>query len=463
MRERIRRYRNSWSLRNRAHSVAALAIVVSWVCGSFALYVSADREYERMCHQNLSNLAETILTLASHELHEIHEDGGAASGDPVHRETEATLGARYSYQIWSLDGQLLLRSVSAPPTVPLGTLGVAGLSHKTIDGKEQEVFVVVSQAHAMQIHVADSRDGSMVMSDSFLVHLVLGFLVSLVPVLMLSWLLMRRAFESLTDTARQMRGRNPTDTRPLNVSNPPRELQPLVGAINNFMGMSGQELMRQRSFTALAAHELRTPLASMRVQAQVLSRAQDGPDRIEGAAALMHSVDRCARLVTQLLTLARADALTEAGAPRAPIAVGEAFNEVLGDFAEELGRRSIVLHCELHAQEVFAERVGLQTLLRNLVSNAIRHTPDSGAIRVATASTPEAVTLAVEDSGDGIPEPEYENVFRRFYRRPGETGTGVGLGLAIVASVADAHGAVVKLARSSLGGLRVNVSFPTVA
>lgn len=450
-----------WSLRWRTYVVATLTCLLAWIAGGAAIYEAAAREYEAMCHENLRNLAQTVLSFASHELREVMSDELPHEGaTPVHAETVSTLGSRYSYQIWSKDGKLLLRSAHAITTGPYGPLGVAGLSNRVIGGTKHEVFVLLAPSQDMEIHVADSNDEGLTMTPEFRRNFVFALMMSLPPVLGLTWLLMSRAFDALRSTADQLQGRGPADVGPLVVANPPRELEPVIHAINGFVDQAAEELAHQRSFTALAAHELRTPLASMRVQAQVLSRAATTQDRAQCVEMLQDNVDRCARMITQLLSLARADASAQEVDRKEQVRLNLAFADVLSDFAEEVGRRGIDLTCDLQAAELIADPVGLQALLRNLVSNAMRHTPDAGSIRIETRRGEGQVVLSVEDSGDGIPEDEMDNVFKRFYRRAGEGGSGVGLGLAIVASVVRAHRAKIELGRARAGGLKVDVYFP---
>jgi signal transduction histidine kinase len=222
-------------------------------------------------------------------------------------------------------------------------------------------------------------------------------------------------------------------------------------------------LQHEREFTALASHELRTPLASVRLQAQVLARAADPQERARAVEALTANVDRCSRMVTQLLLLARTDALSPHGVLAHPVRVDDACAEVLTDFAELADRRQITLDCDLAVQELAADKIALLTLLRNLVSNAMAYTPDFGTVRIATAQEPGRVLLSVDDSGSGIPEAERKRVLERFYRGDKQAGVGVGLGLAIVSRIVEAHQAAITLCDSSFGGLRVEVRFASAA
>jgi signal transduction histidine kinase len=168
-------------------------------------------------------------------------------------------------------------------------------------------------------------------------------------------------------------------------------------------------------------------------------------------------------LVSQLLELARADSQAVYGTDLGLVQVDEACADVLSDFIDEADRRRIAFNCSLAVPELEADKVAIQTLLRNLVSNAMKHTPDAGVISICTERGKGSVILRVDDSGTGIPESEREDVFRRFYRGMGASGLGVGLGLSIVSSIVAAHRAVVRLGQAPLGGLRVEVHFPAAA
>jgi signal transduction histidine kinase len=445
------------------YAVGTAAILIAWTFGGIAIFSAAQREYERMCHENLANLAETVLSFAEHELHEVSEDAALvpASSPPVHSETMATLGKRYAYQIWSDQGVMLLRSVRAPDSQPLGQLKTPGLSNRVIDGRPHEIFVLKSPLHRMEIHVSDNQDEPLFVSRTFIQNLGVAFALSLLPVLLGTWFLMRGAFNALLSAAEQLRNRVPGDMTSVESKNPPHEVKPLIGAINGLLALAREAIDKERSFTALAAHELRTPLSAIRVQAQVLARAATAEEKAHGVSALSECVDRCARLVTQLLELARADSLASSKKAHGAVHLDQACAEVLSDFVDEASRRSIAITCELQVHRLLGDAVGLQTLLRNLVSNAMKHTPDGGTIAICAQSEGGEVVLRVDDSGQGIPESERSSVFRRFYRGLGQSGIGVGLGLAIVSSIVQAHRAVVRLGSAPLGGLRVEVRFPS--
>jgi two-component system OmpR family sensor kinase len=233
----------------------------------------------------------------------------------------------------------------------------------------------------------------------------------------------------------------------------------------------------QARFVADAAHELRTPLAALKLQAQNLQRAQDGGDdaaRRQAVDKLSAGIDRASRLVEQLLVLARQQAAQPVaqaaggsnGAALMPLA--ELLRTELAELAPLAQARRITLGLDVAASAAQAATPGqpeaLRILLRNLVDNAIKYTPEGGTVDVALrgqgGQSAEVLLLSVEDSGPGIPEDQRARAFDRFYRVPGAEATGSGLGLAIVKSIAEQMGAQVRLGVSQqLGGLRVEVAF----
>lgn len=243
----------------------------------------------------------------------------------------------------------------------------------------------------------------------------------------------------------------------------PQEAVPLVTAIHQLLQQVEQALHLERRFTADAAHELRTPLAALRTQLQVAQRARDAAERDHALNHLQQGLGRTARLVEQMLLLARLD--PERGLPDAAVVDLSSLAESV---CAELGPTALEKQQELSLEAPAGLRLQgqadwLHSLLRNLLENAIRYTPAGGQIVVALAQTPaiQEITLSVRDSGPGIPPSERQKVLQRFYRlnQSGDNSAGSGLGLSIVARIAQLHGASVVLATGPLGGLRVTVCF----
>ena len=268
----------------------------------------------------------------------------------------------------------------------------------------------------------------------------------------------------LRRVAAGVRERDEQSLAPLPIAGLPDEVAPLVGALNGLLHRLGAALQVQRAFVADAAHELRSPLTALKLQLQLLQRASDDGARTRATDALAAGIERAARLVEQLLTLARA----EPGAPAASMEeldLIEIARAALADAAPLARARGTVL--ELVPGEGIAhvpvrlrgDGAALTVLARNLADNAVRYAPRGSRVELRAFTDGGVPVFQVDDAGPGIAPPERERVFDRFYRQAQGDEPGSGLGLAIVRSVAARHGAGVELADSPLGGLRVTVRF----
>ena len=268
------------------------------------------------------------------------------------------------------------------------------------------------------------------------------------------WLATWRALKPLDDVAEQITARAPDRLQPLAPASAPREIRPLVNAINDLFARVERTLESERRFTADAAHELRTPLAALATQAQVAMRARDNTERDHAIEQLIASCRRASRLVDQLLTLARLD--PEKTRAIEMVALDRLAEEVCADHGAPALAKNVALELDALPTQVAGNADMLRVLLRNLVDNAIRYTPAGGHVTVAVA--PGALT--VTDTGPGIPAAERKRIFDRFHRLAGQDTEGSGLGLSIVARIAERHGATVRLdAGDNEKGLRVTVRF----
>jgi len=242
----------------------------------------------------------------------------------------------------------------------------------------------------------------------------------------------------------------------------PEELQPLAGSLNALLGRLDAALGAQRRFTADAAHELRTPLAALKLQLDVARRVGDDPARVAAYDDLEGGVERASHLVDQLLTLARVEpeALAAQGVDCDLVALAKDAIVARGAFAA--GKRIDLGLAHATPAVVHGDPASLAILLSNLIDNALRYTPEGGRIDVGVdRDAAGAAVLTVADTGPGIPPEERERVFDRFYRGEGNRAPGSGLGLSIVKRIADAHGATIGLDDPAEGGgLVVSVRFP---
>ena len=448
--------RRAWSLRSRLTWLATLITLLAWFCGGVGALVAAYYEGKQLYDEQLGDVARVVLSFANHEIDEIRQDGRT---DRVHIETAATLHPRYAYQIWSRTGELLLLSHNAPRQA-YAPLDHQGLLDRTIDGRPYCVFTLRDADGAMLIQVAEDESMRTLFKPGVGFWGLGFFVISIALLLLLNRWVFGRAVHALDQSAKQLTDRSPHDLRPVRADDPPRELEPLLASINALFGRIERTLDAEKHFTAAAAHELRTPLAAVRMQAQAAARARTPQAARASLDALVSCVDRAARMVDQLLTLARVDTLSPKAAAFVPVRLDRVIEQVVRDLSYTAKARSVRVDLQLDAAAVPGMEFGVAALVRNLIDNALQHASSGGQVLVRTFVREADVVMTVEDAGPGIPESERTRVFERFYRMPEAETDGCGVGLAIVHTVADAHRAKVALDSVTRGGLRVSVIFP---
>ncbi len=439
----IRRTLLAWLLLGMA-AVAALATV--------ATYVETKREIGDLFDLQLKQLA------YSTRIEDLLRGRGPTPSPPDGRPAPGV--AQIVTQIWNREGVLVYWS---QPNTGLPVPATEGYSTVMDNGREWRLYTHVVGNHALQVaHALDERRE---IATQTALRTLLP-LLALIPFLgVLIWYAVGRGLRPLDAMSRAVAKRRPDAMAPLAENALPSELRPLAGSLNALLARLDEALAAQRRFTADAAHELRTPLAAVRLQAELAERAPDAPARAAALTELKSGVDRAVRLVEQLLTMARFE----------PEALGA---------TESLVDLTPLVHDALVARAALAEDKGvdmgsvrtapvavrgdpasLGTLLANLLDNALRYTPAGGRIDVAVDDEDGAAVLTVMDSGPGIPATERAGVFERF-RRGSAAGDaaavgGSGLGLSIVKRIAAAHGATVALEDGAGGqGLTVRVRFP---
>ena len=389
----------------------------------------------------------------------LRDQGEIAPGDAAALQDE---DLDFVVQIWHLDGRSVYAS-RAHRNLPNRT--ALGLSEIVVGQEHWRSFAVA--AHNRVIQVAQPvriREG---LAAEAALRSVLPLLAAAPLMAALLWWLIERSLRPLARLARQVGEQDTARLAPVPAAGLPAEVAPLATALNALLDRLGLAWAGQRAFVADAAHELRSPLTALKLQAQVLRRLGETgaaeADRQTALAALSAGVDRAARLVEQLLALARA----EPGAPQPehqPVDLAALLRQVVADVAEPLAAaRGSQVRVEIQAPvSVPGDGAELAVLLRNLIDNALRYSPPGGTVQLRLSQGATGPCLTVDDSGPGIPAAERERVFERFVRGQASDGTtGSGLGLAIVRSIARRHGARTDLGDSALGGLRVSLQFGT--
>jgi two-component system OmpR family sensor kinase len=360
-------------------------------------------------------------------------------------------------QVWTADGLRVFQSSTQAALPQRAVLGFADVQAR---GTTYRVFSMQSRSQTIQ--VAQDMAARRQMASTLALRAVAPIAV-MAPLLMLAvWWIVSASLAPVSRVRRQVAERQADDLTEVNEAGLPAEIRPLVHELNLLFTRVRQAFEAQKSFVADAAHELRSPLAALKLQVQGLQRAGDDAAREVAAGRLAAGIDRATRLMEQLLVLARQQANAVTGPRPRPTSLAELARQALADAASHAQVRRIDLglrHAD--ASDVPGNAEALTILLRNLLDNAIKYTPPGGTVDVEIHRPADRVLLSVEDSGPGIPEADRDRVLDRFYRATGTQTTGSGLGLAIVKSIADLHGASVTLGRSPrLGGLRVELSFP---
>jgi two-component system OmpR family sensor kinase len=362
----------------------------------------------------------------------------------------------FSVRIWSPDGQELYRSGMRE----MPAQAVLGFSDALVDGARLRIYSLRTPEHTIQI--AQDLDARTERARSLAWKAILP-IVLLAPILMMAvWWLIDGSLAPVQRMRRQVAAREASDLSPLSAKGLPEEVLPLVTEINLLFGRLQRAREAQQQFIADAAHELRSPLAALKLQAQALRKPQDDASRQQAIERLNEGMARAIELSGQLLALAREEA-GEAMPDAERVDLEQLAREVVADVLPQAQARRVDVGLEPGAQvAVQGQRQALHTLLRNLLDNAIKYGRPGAAVDIRLERDADgAARLTVEDTGPGIPDGERDRVFDRFYRVPGTEEPGSGLGLAIVKAVADRHHATIELGRSDkLGGLRASLRFP---
>jgi two-component system OmpR family sensor kinase len=435
------------SLRGRLLWFLLAAITIAAVAQASIAYRTALNDADQIFDYHMQQMALSLRSRVP-----LTSAADAASTDtPISGNDDLVV------QVWSPDGVRVFRSASH---AHLPQRAVLGFSNVRANGTTYRIFSIQTDNQTVQVAQDLAVRRSMA---SNLALRTLGPIAVMMPILMLVvWWVVSGSLEPVARVRKQVASRQADDLSPVSEAGLPDEVRPLVQELNLLFGRVRTAFDAQQHFVADAAHELRTPLAALKLQVQSLERS-DGPDAKRLAVSrLTAGIERATRLVEQLLVLARQEASEAGGAPRQNVDLAGAAKRAVADLAGVASAKQIDLGLQrADSAEVEGQPDALMILLRNLIDNAIKYTPGGGTVDVLVVAESAGVRVTVEDSGPGIPPAERERVFDRFYRVPGSDAAGSGLGLAIIKSIAERHGATLALGESKrLGGLEATITFP---
>ena len=435
-----------------------LVLLVVLGAAAWLGFEAGEEEAWELFDARLATSARVLAVLAAAEAPSAAGKGPivVALAAPLEAETHdqpSPLGHYYetkiAFQVLDAQGRMLMRSASAPdaPYAPL----VPGFSTQ----RAWRVFSLRSGEHWIQ--AAERDDVRAEMSWKIALAAMTPLIAGIPLSLLLLALLVRYGLRPLGELARRIARRQPGTLTPIELPRTPREVVPVVEALNGL-------LERERRFTADAAHELRTPLAALKIHAQNAARAAGADERRASLQRVLAGVERTVRLAEQMLAYSRATA-ARGELPSARVSLRRVVDGALEDVMPREKARALKFSLEsdppLADFPVRGDVDKLTSLVRNLLENAARHAPQGSTLRVELRGRGPVTELAVFDEGPGIPPELRERVFESYYRIPGSPGEGSGLGLAIVREIAAQHGATVRFGEGNAGrGTSVIVTFP---
>lgn len=440
------------SLQLRLLVLLSVSLALVWLAVAVWTWVDARHEVDELMDSHLAQAA-AILVVQPLDL----GDDAVADAPALHKYS-----ARVAFQVFH-EGTLVMRSANAG-TEPLSDAR-RGFDTVRHDGESWRVFATRGAEGDVQVYVGEQVDSRNDIVWAMLRGMLLPMALALPVLLALLWWAVRRALVPLRTLSHTLGQRAPDALSPVVVPNLPSEMQPLVAELNGMLARIERMVLSERRFTSDAAHELRTPIAAIRAQAQVaLGSGADVAQRDLALHTTLAGCDRAAHLVDQLLALARLEAGSTVPSAEVCDLRGLA-QQVAADLAPAALERGQDLALESDgdvACTVSAQAAWLTMLLRNLLDNALRYSPDGARVLLRVACTPEGrVVVDVHDSGPGMASVDRQRLGERFFRVLGHTQPGSGLGWSIVRRIADVTGAQVHVDTSTqLGGLQVQVAWP---
>ena len=383
------------------------------------------------------------------------------------------------YQVLGTRGEFLSGEQDLPLPPPAEQKPVNGevrLREDVMRGEDVRVAytwvdVDVPNGEPLLVQVAETLEKRKTLATEIVKGVMVPQFVTLPLAVLLVWLALVRGIKPLAQLERRIRARKPDDMSALDESAVPEEVAPLVSSINDLLSRLKLSLTTQKRFLADAAHQLKTPLAGLRMQADLAQRETDADELKKSLKQIGRASIRATHTVNQLLALARAET-TGRSLTQTPVDLVHTVSEAIQDSVPRALEKQIDLGYEGPPLGEAASRVQgnatlLAELVRNLLDNAINYTPAGGQVtaRLLTDRFSGVIVLLVEDTGPGIPESERELVFEPFYRTLGTNVDGSGLGLAIVKEIARQHGATITIddadrpGNAGSPGTRVTIRF----
>lgn len=440
----------SYSLTRRL-SLILLAITTSvWVGSLGCIYWGMQRAANNIFDKSLAETAHALLSTTSSTL-----EGRV----PDHTVIEKAQGEHYNqiiFQIWHKNGNLIYRSVGVDthPFVQQAKFGWIKIHNQTYRS-----YSIWDNTHTIQVQIAQVWTIRQDIQSDILLFLIVvsGFFLPL-----LSWLIIRTIRSHLATVFSISQNLEKQSIEHLKPINPivPKEIEPLVNSLNTLLSEIAESMQREKRFTSNAAHELRTPLAAIRMHAQVLLSARSKEEARESAQDIMIGIDKASRMITQLLTLARIEHLDERSEVSVDLCIIIQKTLTLMDF--KIVKENIDIQLDLKPAPILAKAEHLEIILRNIIENAIIYRSQNGIsiIKITCGCIENRTFFQVEDNGIGVEEEKMPYILQRFYRANQNSSViGSGLGLSIVKQMVDLYHGKIEVSQASIGGFLIRIEF----
>lgn len=440
----------SHSLQKRLLFLVFALVSVVWLATAAMTWIDVRDELDDLLDSHLAQAASLLVVQQSREIEGNEHD--------VDTPTLHRYAPKVAFQVFH-EGRLAIRSSNAPvtPMVDASRHLTSGFTSVHIDGVAWRVFAAHGAESDVQVYVGEQFVARSSILWAVLRSTLLPMVIALPFLAFAIWWAVRRGFIPVRQLGQALAAREPQALHPVKIDGIASEMLPMVESLNQLFERIGSLLESERRFTADAAHELRTPIAAIRAQAQVAMGETDDRQRQRALENTLQGCDRATHLVEQLLTLSRLEAVGPPSLDK--VDLNSLAKKVVAVLAPTAIRKDQVL--EFTPSEgciVAGNETLLAALVRNLVDNAIRYSPSAARIHISIRNNAGQIVLSIEDSGPGLGESELARLGERFFRVIGNSESGSGLGWSIVRRIAQVHRLELRAERSAeLGGLAVHV------
>ena len=440
-----------YSLSNRLISWIGIPIIAAIICALIASYIVTKHEIEEVYDAQLVHSAKVLLQLTEHEITEDEDFHLGLESEDLQHRYERNICFRiwhHNVLITQSNNSIHFNEFEAPP----------GFSDQHVNHQDWRFFVYLSAENGIKIEVSERYEIRYELIFELLTSLIIPALGLILCIFIIVYFGAKQVLKPVVDISDDVDSRNSDDLSPITANKLPQEIAPLIQALNRLLNRIEDSFKREREFTDHAAHELRTPLAAMKTQTQVLMKKYSNKkDNIAGFENLSASIDRATHLVEQLLSLAR---LQHEELPKERTNLSACLRALAAAAGSQKDQGNFDIQTDIASDiYVMGDRDSISIMLGNIIDNALKYASDKPVINITLSSDG---LLNIIDNGPGLSDEDKSRVFNRFVRADKSGKTGSGLGLSIAQWIAEAHNIQIKLHDNKPSGLNVEILWRTL-